>query len=251
MSGLQELFNAALLDPELPPPDGLLDGTGRGAGRRFNVYRNNVAHSLTEALRIGFPVITKLIGQQNMDGLAGKFLRAHPPGNPLMMHYGSGFPAFLADTEQLAHLGYLADVARLELALRRAYHAGDADPVASEVLAEIPPESLLNTTLTLAPTVQLIRSGWPVYDIWRFNTADDAAKPKPGAQDILITRAEFDPVPQLLPPGGAGWIEGLMRCLTIGTALDTALAEVPEFDMGTPLTLLLQGRALISLTRKG
>jgi len=250
MTDAQDRFNAALFDPGLPPPVGLQDGAGRPAGRRFDVYRNNVSHSLTEALRIGFPVITKLIGRQNMDGLAGIYLRAHPPRSPLMMQYGAGFPAFLASNTQLSHLGYLADIARLELALRRAYHAGDADAIAPDLLADIPPEILVTTTLLLAPAVQVIRSDWPIHDIWRFNTDDSAAKPRAQAQDVLITRPEFDPVPQLLPPGGARWIDELRAGRTIGEALDAALAEVPEFDMGKPLTLLLQGGAVISLTQK-
>lgn len=34
-------------------------------GRRFDVYRNNVASSLTDALEVGFSAIAKLVGQRN------------------------------------------------------------------------------------------------------------------------------------------------------------------------------------------
>lgn len=251
MSALQAMFGAAILNPALPVPDGLHDGNGRAAGARFNVYRNNVAVSLTEAMRAGFPVITKLLGQQNMDGLAGIFLRAHPPSSPLMLCYGAEFPDFLAATAQLAHLGYLADIARLELAIRRSYHAADGAPIVPDILARIPPEALMRTTLTLAPAVQVLGSDWPIHDIWRFNTDDTAAKPRPGPQDVLITRPEFDPLPQLLSPGGAVWIKGLMNGQSIGEAHAAALAGVPDFDLTAPLTLLLQGNALISLNQKG
>ncbi len=250
MNKLQDIFTAALLNPDLPAPGGLRDGGAQPAGRRFDIYRNNVAVSLTEALRIGFPVITKLIGQQNMDGLAGIFLRAHPPSSPILMQYGARFPDFLAQTPQLAHLGYLPDIARLDLAIRRSYHAGDAPPIVPDILAETPPEVLMAATITLAPAVQLVRSDWPIHDIWRFNTDDTAAKPRPGGQDILITRPDFDPLPQLLPPGGAIWIGGLIDGLTIGAAHDAALAKAPDYDLGTTLALLLAGGALTSLNRQ-
>ncbi len=248
MSVSQTDFRAALLDPEKAAPLDLTDAYSRPAGRRFDVYRNNVAVSLTEALHTGFPVIAKLLGPQNMDGLAGIFLRQHPPSSPLMMHYGAAFPDFLANMEQLAHLGYLADTARLELAIRRAYHAADADPLPAETLAALAPDQLLAATVTFAPAVQLIRSPWPIHDIWRFNTEPDAPKPRAQAQDVLITRPEFDPIPALLPPEGADWIDALMRGGRIGDAHDSVLANVPDFNLADPLALLLQGNAITSLS---
>ncbi|MHA6262709.1 HvfC/BufC N-terminal domain-containing protein [Arenibacterium sp. CAU 1754] len=250
MTTSQTEFTLSLLDPKRPVPEGLSDGAAHPAGRRFNVYRNNVAVSLTEALETGFPVITRLLGAENMKGLAGLFLRAHPPKSPLMMHYGDAFPDFLAGLEQLSHLGYLADVARLELALRRSYHAADATPVDPDALGALSPEELINCQVELAPSVELLCSDWPVHAIWLFNRQDGVPKPQPGGQDVLITRAEFDPEPQLLPPGGATWISALSRGATIGEALDAALEHTPDFDMGVPLTLLLQGKALVSLTKK-
>lgn len=246
----QSLFRDALLEPGHNAPDGLSDSDGRPAGARFNVYRNNVVVSLTEALCTGFPVLAKLLGKENMDGLAGLFVRAHPPTSPVMMFYGEALPDFIATLPQLSHLGYLPDVARLELALRRTYHAADARPVTPETLAELAPEDLLSAQVSLAPSVQIVRSAWPVHDIWRFNTEADAPKPTPGAQDVLITRAEFDPTPGLLPPGGAAWIEALGQGQSIGAALEAATHEAPDFNMTTPLTLLLAGNAIISLENK-
>lgn len=247
MSVSQTEFHSALLDAAQPVPDGLLDADNQPAGRRFSVYRNNVAVSLTEAMHQAFPVITKLLGQQNMDGLAGIFLRQHPPSSPLMMFYGEEFPEFLAGMEQLSHLGYLPDVARLELALRRAYHAADSQPINPEALA-IPPEDLMGATLTLAPATRILRSDWPIFAIWQYNTQTDAPKPEAGAQDVLITRPEFDPEPNLLPPGGADWISRVQNGLRIGEAFEATIAETPEFDLGTTLALLLQGGAITSVT---
>ncbi len=247
MSVSQTAFHAALLDAAQPVPDGLLDAGAQPAGRRFSVYRNNVAVSLTEAMHQAFPVITKLLGQQNMDGLAGIFLRQHPPSSPLMMFYGDEFPDFLSGMEQLSHLGYLPDVARLELALRRAYHAADSRSIGPEALA-IPPEDLMQTKLSLAPAVRVVSSDWPIFSIWQFNSQSDAPKPEPGAQDVLVTRPEFDPAPNLLPAGGAAWIALIQKGQTIGQAFEATVAETPKFDLGTTLALLLQGGALTSVT---
>ena len=240
-------FIAAVLDPDRDPPAGLTDGAGRPAGRRFGVYRNNVAVSLTEAMHEAFPVIARLLGKHNMDGLAGLFLRAHPPRDPRLMHYGAAFPDFLAAMPQLAHLGYLADVARLELALRRSYHAADADPLAPEVLAATDPETLAAARLDLAPALGLLCSDWPIFDIWRFNTQTDSPKPRARGQDVLITRPGFDPQPQPLAAGGAAFVTALRDGATIGAALDSAQAQSPDFDLAPILALLLGGGAITGL----
>ncbi|WP_420586671.1 putative DNA-binding domain-containing protein [Ruegeria sp.] len=247
MSVSQTTFHSALLDPTAAIPEGLLDAAEQPAGRRFSVYRNNVAVSLTEAMHQAFPVITKLLGPQNMDGLAGIFLRKHPPSSPLMMFYGEDFPGFLAGMEQLSHLGYLPDVARLELALRRSYHAADSQAAPSDALA-IPPEDIMQARLGLAPSMQVLQSDWPIYSIWRFNTEDGAPKPAAEAEDVLITRPEYDPAPHLLPEGGAHWIAGLQAGQTIGSAFEKTAAASPEFDLGATLALLLQGGAITSVT---
>ena len=250
MNVTQDQFRAALLDSAQPVPSGLQDANHGPAGRRFNVYRNNVAVSLTEAMHQAFPVISKLLGAQNMDGLAGMFLRQHPPASPLMMHYGEAFPGFLAGMQQLSHLGYLPDVARLELALRRSYHAADSTPIAPEELA-IEPEALMAATVEFAPAMELIRSDWPIASIWTFNTVDGSPKPQAVAEDVAITRVEFDPEPHVLPPGGADWILALQAGETIGDAHEIAEGLFPSFDLGATLALLLQGGAIISLTTKG
>ena len=247
MSVSQAIFHTALLDANQPVPDGLLDAAAQPAGCRFNVYRNNVAASLTEAMQKAFPVIAKLLGSQNMHGVAGIFLRQHPPSSPLMMFYGEEFPAFLDRMEQLSHLGYLPDVARLELALRRSYHASDTKAIEPEALA-IPADDLMQARLTLAPTLQVLRSDWPIHSIWRFNARNNEPKPQTGAQDVLVTRPEYDPEPHLLPAGGAAWIGNIQDGQTIGNAFEAAQAERPEFDLGTTLALLLQGSAITTLT---
>lgn len=247
MSVSQTIFHDALLDPSAAVPDGLLDAAEHPAGRRFSVYRNNVAVSLTEAMHQAFPVITRLLGPQNMDGLAGIFLRKHPPSSPLMMFYGEEFPEFLAGMEQLSHLGYLSDVARLELALRHSYHAADSEAAPADALS-IPPEEIVQAQLEFAPSMQVVKSEWPLFSVWRFNSEVDAPKPTPGAEDVLITRPEYDPTPQLLPAGGAAWIARVQAGQTIGEAFEQTSAEFPEFDLGATLALLLQGGAITSVT---
>ena len=231
-------FRKAILDAATPVPGGLTDPEGRPAGRRFDVYRNNVAVSLTDALEVSFPVVAKIVGEEFFKAMAAIYLRAHPPKSPLLMFYGEDMPGFLASFPPVAHLGYLSDVARLELARRHSYHATDADPIQPDALAAT---DLMATRFRLAPTARVIRSHWPLHGIWLANTAESAPKPGREAEDVLVTRPDFDPVVSCLPPGGADFISALAKGEPLGTAI---IAGGEGFDPGPVLTLLLQGAAL-------
>jgi hypothetical protein len=239
----QSDFRAALLDPDRPAPPGLTDPDGRPAGRRFDVYRNNVTVSLTEALRQCFPVVRKLVGDEFFAAMAREHLRAHPPTSPILMFYGDDMPAFLAAFPPVAHLGYLPDIARLELAMRRSYHAADARPVAAEALGALPPEAFLAARIRLAPAVRLIRSDWPIHAIWHANMTGGEQPKQRRAEDVVVLRPDYDPVPHLLPDGAGAFVEALGRGQPVGQALDAA----PEFDLAATLSLLLTGGAIAGL----
>lgn len=228
----QSDFTAALLDPALAVPAGLVNPDGTPATRRFDVYRNNVASGLTRALEAGFPAVRKLVGEAFFAAMAGVFLRAHPPQSRVLMLYGDGFAGFLEGFPPVAHLGYLPDVARLEQAIRESYHAADH---AAVTLAGMTPEVLLQRRLRLAPSARLIRSRWPVHAVWAANMAGGPA-PVPQAEDVLVLRRGFDPVPHLLPPGGGDFVAALAKGLTLGAAMD---AGGEGFDAGAVLGLLL------------
>ena len=240
----QTTFREGLLNPSTPIPEGLTDGHNRPAGRRYGVYRNNVTVSLREALAEGFPSVLSLIGRENFDHVARAFLRQSPPTSPLMMHYGAELPAFLSDVEQLAHLPYLADVARIDVAMRQSYHATDStgiDPAALQALDET---TLLNTRFGFAPSMILLRSAWPAGTIWHY-AMRGGDKPQGTAQETLILRAEFDPEPFVLGPGAADVLIALQNDTPFGQALEAA---TEDFDLGVLLNLLLSHQAITALT---
>jgi hypothetical protein len=234
------------MDPYAAIPEGLLDPAGRPAGTRFDVYRNNVAASLSNALAEGFPALNSLLGEGNFRILAGRLLRAHPPKNPVMALYGDEMPSFLEEFEPARALPYLADVARLELAMRHSYHAANARPADLSPLGILPPEAITATRLGLAPSLRLLRSRWPVLQVYRF-ALHGGEKPVMTPEDVLITRPGYDPHPQILPPGAATAIAALSGGVTLGDAADAATTQAPDFNLSITLGLLIADQAIIAL----
>jgi hypothetical protein len=237
----QTAFADALLDPASPPPPGLTDPQGRPAGRRFDVYRNNVAASLTDALATGFPVIEKLVGRDFFRAMAGVFLRAHPPEDPRLHLWGGRFPGFLAGFQPVAHLPYLPDMARLELGLRQSYHAADVAPLP---IADREPAEVLELKPRLAPATLILASRFPVLSIWLRNTRMPDLVPPRRPETVLITRPGYDPQPRPLPQGGHDFARHLKGRLTIAEAVTATQAVDPQADMPAILTLFLSTGAL-------
>ena len=246
MTVTQEAFRRAVFDPRAAVPEGLTDPAGRPAGKRFDVYRNNVIVSLSNALAEAFPVIARLLGDNNFRILAGHYVRAHPPASPLMMFYGAEMPAFLETFEPVRALGYLPDVARLELALRHAYHAADADPLDPAALMALPADRLAAARLRFAPALRLVRSDWPVVAIWRFNM-ENGPKPAMRPEAALVTRPGYDPQIAALDSVGAACVAALMAGETLDAATDAGAALDPAFDPSVPLGALISGAALTAL----
>lgn len=166
-------------------PPGVTAPAPEEAARRFAVYRNNVVHGLTQALVRRFPVVERLVGPAFFAAMARVFVAAHPPRTPVLLRYGDAFPGFLAGFPPVAHLPYLADVARLELARGAAYHAADAAPLDPEALRTAGPR----TRLRLHPSLRLLRSDWPVVAIWAANQPGGSGSPSDrGPQVALVAR---------------------------------------------------------------
>lgn len=250
MTVSQSRFHTALLDPQQPVPEGLSDGQGHPAGSRFAVYRNNVASSLTEALEVSFPVIQKLIGEENFKKVSAVFLRQHPPKVPMLSQYGDDMPTFLEEFKPLEHLGYLPDVARLEQALRLSYHAADAVAVDPAELQALTPEEMAAARFDFAPSMILQRSSWPIHGIWLFNSEPGAPKPPATAQSVLVLRPEFDPSPVLLSEAAAVCMAALIDGTALSDANDAALEQDSAFDLGQLLGLLL-GQGAITHIQTG
>lgn len=240
----QSTFARALLDPNASSPPGVIDPLGRPAPKRFAVYRNNVASSLTRALEAAFPTVRKLVGDEFFAAMAGEFLRANLPRSRILMLYGDAMPAFLETFPPVAHLGYLPDMARLDQAMRESYHSADSAPLPEEDFQRLLGEDIADLRLTLAPSLRVIRSRWPVHAIWAANH-ENGPPPKAVAQDVVVLRPEFDPRPHPLPTGGPAFLGGILQNNTLGQSLELAGGSV---DLPALLALLISNRAIIGAT---
>jgi hypothetical protein len=227
-----------------PLPEGVTATAPDEAARRFDVYRNNVAVSLTAALAQRFPVIERLVGTAFFAAMARVYAETHRPSSPVLLEWGESFPAFLAGFPPLSGYPYMADVARIELARGRAFHAADAAPARPEALAG---QDVARLVLRLHPSVQVLRLDHPAVTIWARNQPGATPGPleRTGPEIALVLRTPGFAVPvQAIGPGDAAMIEEIGRGTPLTVAAEAAQWAEPGHDPGAALLRLIGSGAL-------
>ncbi|WP_255009411.1 DUF2063 domain-containing protein [Roseovarius sp. M141] len=226
-------------------PEGATARDPAETARRFAVYQNNVAHSLTEALGARFPVIRRLVGDEFFGAMARVYAESSRPRTPVLIDWGDDFAAFLAAFEPLAGYPYMRDVARIEWVRGRAYHAADSAPLDPVAFAQANPSDLV---LRFHPSVQVLRLKTPAVSIWLANQpGSESGRALPQGGEIgLVLRDQKFRVPVLaICEGDAIFVEHLSTGATLQVAAELANWADTDHDPQPILIRLMQAGAFI------
>lgn len=246
----QETFARALLDPAQPVPNGWYAHNRSDPTPRWNVYRNNVVHSLLQVLRDTFPVLNAEIGIESFESLAHAYLHFQLPQSPVLTLYGEGLPAFL--WAQLTPADrWLCDLARLEWLRIQAFHAADdALMFDNDQLLELieQPDLLARAVFELSSCVTVVRSTGPVFDVWAKHQSECVSTQQEwGPQCALVTREGYEVLVIRISDGCAGLIEHLKNGLPLGEAVDLVVGMDPAFDLVGALAVLMKQRCVCQI----
>jgi len=239
----QSTFSNALLQPDEPVPLGLQDPHGEPTVKRFAVYRNNVVAGLTEALKVGFPAVCRIVGEEFFAAMARVFVIQDQPRSPVLLEYGENFATFIGNFMPAKSLPYLADVARIERGWLEAYHAPESIPLHALALASIPSEELYGVRFHIHPSVRLIRSSFPAFTIWSTNI--DGASPmavdlESGGENVLVSRPTAEVEIRTVSDGAAEFIRSVAEGNTVCEAARTALTSDTSFNLSSTLSRVME-----------
>lgn len=239
----QLAFSHALLRPDSPVPPELRQPDGGVAEKRFDVYRNNVVSSLVDAVVAGFPALHRLLGDEYLRALAAAYVREHPPVSPILARYGESLPAFVQGFALLAGYPYLADVARLELALRASHNAADAPSRAAAQLDGLDAEQLMQLVPVAHPSLQLLASDWPVFDLWRAQIDPDFDQDpdlQAGGQRLLLLRPDMQVQQFLLEKADYAFAGAIDGHASLGEIAAVVLEQFPDCDFVSLMARAIQ-----------
>lgn len=228
---VQRAIARSLVDGDDFPAAAHIIAGGLPPEARLNLYRNTFIGTLTNALRLSYPAVYRLVGAEFFEAAAARFVAAQPPKGAYLNEYGETFAAFLADFPPAAGLAYLPGVARLEWAVNRALHALDLPGLDLARVAAVHPANHGRISFTPHPSVGLVRDDAPIDRIWRAVLDQDeeamaAIDLAAGPVWLLVERGPRGIEVSRMDSSSWRYAERLFG----GHAIDTAAIGVPDVD---------------------
>ena len=244
----QHAFAVAIFADHASIPASIRRVSGPAHESRFGVYRNNVIAGLINALAMRYPVTGKLLWGDGFYRVARRYVTEQPPRSPVLLEYGASFPQFLRQNGQGTSTHYLADIAELESARTRAYHAADATPLPPTAFASLAADDLPELRVELHPSVTLLKSDFPVVSAWEANIrAAESTINGWKAECALIARPHLDVEVRRISNGAHAFISALGRGCSIGAAISEAAGQAANFDLVEGFDTLITGAIAVGL----
>ena len=170
-------------------PNGLLDALadtgGLARADRANIYFTAYRLRLLDALKDSFDKTWAWLGDESFEAAGLGYVADHPPTQFSLRAFGDRFADWLAaarpdDPE-------LAELARLDWAMRNAFDGADAEPLTAGMLAGFTEQDWADVVFRLHPTALLLPVALNTVDLW--HAMDTGATP-----------------PDVRPLEDAGWL---------------------------------------------
>lgn len=224
----------------------------RGGGELIGIYRHAYRTRLAEALRDNHEKLPRVMGDLAFDALAAAYIESHPSRHASIRWYGDQLADFMVARPELAPHPALADLARMEWALRGAFDAADARPLQADALARLPADRWAALRLVPLPSARLLPLDWAVEPLWRALQEGDAAadadgrervlpEPEPHAHALLVWRPALEPRWRSVTALEAALLRGVFLAEPFGLLCETAAGHCGEEHAAAAVVGALQG----------
>lgn len=244
LSHFQAIFSTSVMAEVNPDIEQMIKSEQRsGLSQRLSVYKNNIYHSLIEALADTYPVIQQLVGVDFFAATAKHYIGQFPPRSALLLEFGRQFSGFLTTFEPATSLPYLCDLAKLEYAWQESYHAQDCPSLSVDDFAAIPANHLYQQSLLCHPSLQLLHSPFSVGRIWQAHQ-DSEGMPEELKADqqewLVIVRPQYQVQVCFLDEPGFRFVQGLKAGRPLGEVIDQIAVSYPEWPISDALAFTIQ-----------
>lgn len=200
--------------PFAPPPRGT-------RAERLHAYVDGYPARVREALAEAFPAVEHIVGAGAFGTLARRYLPRVPGGIYSLTDVGSALPSFLATDALGDALPFLPDLARLEWAVQRAFHAHLEPPFDATTVSAWGPDDWAMARVRFQPGTACVGSRWPIRALWDArkmprDEIDVALEDRP--ETVVVYRVEHRVACEPVDPEEARVLGRLLSGATLGDA---------------------------------
>ena len=140
-------------------------GFAQDQGGGLEIYQQNLIFTAARALSSTYPVLEKMLGAETLTSIAARLVNTVPPSTGDWADWGESVGKLLATTPLIESHPYLPDMADLEWKVHQVVRKA-VQPVALPSLSRLTEKNLHAVYIRLAPSLQLMRSVFPVDELW-------------------------------------------------------------------------------------
>ncbi|MCX4024886.1 putative DNA-binding domain-containing protein [Endozoicomonas sp. SM1973] len=212
---------------------------------KLAIYQQNHFGNITQALQSTYQVLNEIMGEGRFKSIAHNYIKQHPPKEANINRYGESFALFLKEEPSLQDYPYLSEVAKLEWAAHTAFLSPLVKPLDITVLGTLADESTVDLKISLAPSVVLVYSEYPVLDIWQANQPGAASRMLNISQSencLLVMREQDNFSMQPITKAEYILLKSIQAGAYFNDSIQAALVEDENINIGEVLQqYILQG----------
>jgi hypothetical protein len=216
----------------------------------LSIYANNARVSFIATLKLTYPAIWRLVGEEYFHQCAREFQKQHPSRSGDLQYVGEEFANYLETLHGHDAYRYLSAVARLEWAYQEALIESVLAPIDLDRLATVAPDKYSALRFRLQPSARLLQSAFPILAIWRANVIEDPAQVDridldAGPDRLLVLRGFHEVRIHTLTVGELAFLTRLLAGDPFVAAVESACAADSTFDPGAALQRFVALRAMV------
>lgn len=194
---------------------------------RLEVYRSMYPLRCEALLADDYPALREAMGDDEFIALTHAYAYAHPSRSFTMARFGERLPDFIAAHTGMSakRRGFLADLARVELAVSQVREAPDAPVLSIDQINAIPSQRWPSVRLQASPAVRYLSLNHPINLTYEAFLADEPLLPiRPQPAWLLVYRKDQRVHRLAIGRRAHCLLEALLAGLPLGRALEESLS---------------------------
>ena len=178
----------------------------------LSIYNNNITQNLKSVLKHTYQNTQKLIGDECFAQIATEYVFNNPATSGNLDDYGAGFCDFIYQ-KLSSKLPYVKDIAKIEWMLQLSMNENDNFTDNSTLLSSLTPDELAELRPKLHPSVNMLKSNYPIYQIWQLliGKSSQNINYNDGGEYICITKQSYLPSIDKISMKEYNFLEALTR----------------------------------------